>query len=254
MDEYLSYLATQIGNRQIFLLNFADDFRTFDALFSALRAAWARLGSERDSSGGSHVGLLPFANILARHMLVGFQHLSFYQSFLAWLTLRPGLEALLMIGKFVDDPANAGIWKNRQADWKLYQKTFSGAALESTSLPQSTAFRQVLGHLNDEFIHPNPNFAYRDATRIDEGNTVLLEIQCFDVGSDIHEAALLAYLNLLDLIVGASEGLVRNLCGPPPATTTKETYAKRHLARATRLASSNSVAKKVMEELGIWTF
>ncbi len=113
MDEYLRYLGTQTANRQIFLLNSAADFHSFEILYKMLRAAWARLGSERDKSGESHAGFLPFANILARRTLIGFQHLSFYQSFLAWLTFRPGLEALLMTGKFVDGPANADVWKNR---------------------------------------------------------------------------------------------------------------------------------------------
>ena len=29
-----------------------------------------------------------------------------------------------MTGKFVDGPANADVWKNREADWKAYQKVF----------------------------------------------------------------------------------------------------------------------------------
>src|SRR5258707_2104348 len=124
MDEYLRYLGTQTANRQIFLLNSAADFHSFEILYKMLRAAWARLGSERDKSSESHAGFWPFANILARRTLIGFQHLSFYQSFLAWLTFRPGLEALLMTGKFVDGPANADVWKNREADWKAYQKVF----------------------------------------------------------------------------------------------------------------------------------
>jgi len=48
----------------------------------------------------------------------------FIKASLAWLTFRPGLEALLMTGKFVDVPANADVWKNREADWKAYQEVF----------------------------------------------------------------------------------------------------------------------------------
>ena len=106
MDEYLKYLAAQITNRQVFLLNFANDFRAFEKIFDDLRAAWSRLGNERDKAGRSQVGLLSFANILTRHALIGFHDLSCYQSFLSWLNFRPGLEALLIIGKFVDDLKN----------------------------------------------------------------------------------------------------------------------------------------------------
>jgi len=252
MDEYVSYLATLTANRQIFLLNFHANFHAFETMFRALQTAWARLGTERDRPGRSQVGLLPFANILARHTLVGFEHLTYYQSFLAWLAFRPGLEAFLMIGKFVEDPANADIWKNRQSDWKSYKKTFSGSALESKSLAQSAAYRQILTHLNGEFIHPNPDFAYRDAAQKNNGKSVLLEIQCFDGDPDIHEGHLLAYLNLLDLVVVGSENLVTNLCGPPVAASTRETYSKQQFNRAKQLATKNGVSKKVMEELGNW--
>jgi len=112
--------------------------------------------------------LLPFSNILVRHSVFGFEHLASYQSFLAWLTFRPGLEALLIIGKFVDDSANAAIWKNKEFDFKSYNKAFSGGALESKSLPRSQDFRHVLSRLNDNFVHPNQEFTYRDATRNDE--------------------------------------------------------------------------------------
>ncbi len=102
MSEHLDYIATQVRNRETFLLNFGRDFRIFDSSLTALRSIWARLGNERDASGRSHVGLLPFVNILVRHSFFGFQHIASYQSFLAWLTFRPGLEALLILGKWVD--------------------------------------------------------------------------------------------------------------------------------------------------------
>lgn len=251
MDEYSDYYSTQVSNREIFQKNFDADIREFKALLSKLRSTWARVGTTRGISGHSHVSLLPFSNILIRHVIFGFEHLSCYQSFLAWLAFRPGLEALLIIGKFVDDPANAKIWLNREADAKTYQNTFRGSALQSASTARSAEFRQVLNRLNDEFTHPNPAFAYRDATRRDESDGVLLEIQYFDRSTAIHEGHLLAYLNLLDLIVATSDSLVSVLCGPTGAVDTVETYSARVHNRATRLAQ-DSTAKKVMVELGLW--
>jgi hypothetical protein len=253
MREYLTYLATQVTNREVFFLNFGSDFRAFEILLRDLRSAWSRLGSERDLSGRSHVGLLPFANILVRHTLIGFQHITSYQSFLAWLTFRPGLEALLMIGKFLDDPANAKIWKDRQTDRKAYRNTFEGSALESHSLTNSADFRRVLSRLNDEFMHPNPDFAFRDATQTAENNAVLLDMQFFDMRAELHEAHVLAYMNLIERVVSASEDLVRALCGSDPAASgIRQAYCKQERARATRLAAQNGSAKKVLEELGLW--
>jgi hypothetical protein len=250
-DEYSDYYSTQVKNRQVFQLNFDSDIRVFKGLLSNLRTIWGRVGTTRGISGQSHVGLLPFSNILVRHVIFGFEHLAGYQSFLSWLTFRPGLEALLMIGKFVDDPANAKVWLNREVDSTAYRQTFSGASLASASLPRSAEFRRVLSRLNDEFMHPNPAFAYRDSTVTEEHDGVVLEIQCFDMSPDVHEGHLLAYVNLLDLIVAASETLVSSLCGATGTVTTGETYAAREQNRATQLAQ-NVMAKKVMEELGLW--
>jgi hypothetical protein len=156
-----------------------------------------------------------------------------------------------MIGKFVDDPANAKIWLEREIDPKAYRQVFWGNALESKSLPRSAEFRQVLTRLNDEFMHPNPAFTYRDTTFKTDSAGHLVEVQFFDVNADLHEAHLLAYLNLLDIIVATSDRLVTALCGPTGVAAPAETYEAKERNRATQLAK-NAVAKKIMQELGLW--
>lgn len=252
MDELSDYYSIQTKNREVFEKNFASDIAVFKALLSRLRGVWARVGVTRGVSGNSHVGLLPFSNLLLRHAIFGFEHLSCYQSFLAWLTFRPGLEALLMIGKLVDDPAKGKVWREREIDPKAYRQVFLGSALESKALPRSAEFRQVLTRLNDEFMHPNPAFTYRDSTVATDSAGVLVEVQFFDVNANLHEAHLLGYLNLMDIIVGTSNSLVTALCGPngtdfPP----QQTYEPKELIRASQLAK-DAVAKKIMQELGLW--
>jgi hypothetical protein len=254
MDEFSDYLSVQQQNQAVFRHNFSADIATFRAYLTNLRSIWARLGSERGTSGQSQAGLLPLSNILIRHVMFGFEHLASYQSFLAWLTFRPGLEALLIIGKFVDDPATARIWLERELNASAYRQTFEGRALESSALSRSSSeFRQVLGRLNSEFMHPNPKFMYRDTTARADEEGMLIEIQFFDQTSDIHEAHLLAYLNLLDLIVQASESLANNLCGPATAIR-GEAYSSRERIRATHLAARSDLANKIMQELGLWKF
>src|ERR1700739_1899623 len=109
LDEFSNYYFRLTKNREVFERNFAPDIAAFEELLSRLREIWGRVGTVRGLSGTSHAGLLLFSNLLVRHLMFGFEHLSCYQSFLAWLTFRPGLEALLIIGKFVDDVANAKI-------------------------------------------------------------------------------------------------------------------------------------------------
>lgn len=253
MSEHLDYVATQVRNRKIFSRNFSREFKTFDSLLTALRSVWARLGNERDASGRSNIGLLPFVNILVRHSIFGFEHIVSYQSFLTWLTFRPGLEALLILGKLVDDPGNAEVWKDRQTNRKAYMKTFQGRELASVALPRSADFLGVLRQINDNFVHPNPDFLYRDATVRPQGANVLIEIPFFDTRKEIHEAHLLAYLNIIDLVVFSSEALVSELLEPNSGGSTKrQSYAEREASRAEKLAKSDTLAEKIMEEIGLW--
>lgn len=253
--DFLDYAATQVRNRETFFLNYGNDFRAFSYQIDTLLAIWSRIGTEKDLLGRLHTDILLFANILFRHAILGFQHIASYQSYLAWLVFRPGLEAFLFLGKFVDDPTNAKIWKERLINHKEYQKTFSGKGLLSKSLPRCNDFRDVLTRLNDGFMHPNLDFTYRDMGINDAGEKLTLVIQFFDVNSDEHEGHLLAYLNLLDQILLASESLVNVLYGRQSnASSFRHTFAEAKEERATNLSLHSSTAKKVMEEFGLWKF
>ena len=254
--KYISILST---NFNIFLKNYQDTYLpNFNIIISSLESIWGRLGKEKDLSGHSHVGLFPFVNLLIRHSIFGFQHIASYQSFLCWLTFRPGLEALLILGKFVDDPNNANIWKNRESDQKAYKQAFEGKKLISKILPRSADFQQVLKRLNDNFMHPNPDFVYRDTTILDEGgHSLFLKTEYFDTvkNVEIHEGHLLSFLNLLDQICYSSDRLVQSLCGPATHKQRPERlFSESADSRASYLASRNPVSKKVMLELGLWGF
>jgi len=254
----VDYAGILSRNREVFLLNYAVDFRRFDLLISELQDVWFRVTRERGSDGASHVGLILPSGILVRHCMLAFQQLVSYQSFLAWLAFRPGMEALLAAGKWVDDPKSARIWKERDANRSLYNKTFSGDGLISSSLRRSADFRGILSRLNDQFVHPNPNFAYRDSSlREASSETVVFETSFFDRQADLHEAHLLAYLNLLNEIVTSCDRLVENICGAPRTsalTAPMWPVSEHEAARAKRLAEGSPVAKSIMEELGLWLF
>jgi len=253
--DLLDYASRQVRNRETFLLNYGNDFGIFDDLIKALYSNWSRLGQGKDKNGYSQVGLLLFANILTRNAILGFQHIASYQSFLAWLTFRPGLEAFLILGKFVDDPNNAKIWKERHLNRKAYQKTFSGKSLVSKSFPRSQEVQKVLSRLNDDFMHPNPDFTYRDTSVRENGSSFLMEIQFFDVSPLVHEAHLLAYLNLINVVVSESVNLVKQLFDKvQPDPTPQTQFESIASSRATQLSLQDPIAKKVMENLGLWKF
>jgi len=253
--DLLEYDSRVLYNKEAFLLNYEKDFRSFIRLSSELQSAWNRIAGERDSEGRSHVGLLLLSGLLIRHCTFGFQQLACYQSFLCWLSFRPGLEGLLIIGKWVDDPKAARVWREREANPQAYRKLYSGGGLVSRSLPKSQDFRTVLGRLNDGFVHPNPQFAWGATTLRDAGEKVEIGTQYFDTEPLLHEAHLLAFENLVDLIVISSIGLVNGLLGPPPTgTNPREAISETQRSRARSLAQKASAAKKIMEDLGLWQF
>jgi hypothetical protein len=256
MTEYEKYTSIRDANRRIFEHNFAPDIAAFQSSFGLLRSAWAVLGSNRDTAGKSHVGLLLFANMLVRHCIFGFENLACFQSYLAWSNFRSGLEALLILGKLVDDPANALVWANRASnsnkDKNAYRKLFTGPALESNAIARSKELRQVHSRLNDEFMHPNPFFTYRDAKKVEDGKDNILQIELFDDLPELHEANLLAYLNLVSIIVEESTKLVHQLCGVGDLQACRNLYGAISKARAVKLVASASGAKEILTEFGLW--
>jgi hypothetical protein len=258
MGEYEEYKKIRESNRHTFKLNFADDIAAFDTLFAQLRLAWSLLGAKRDSKGASHTGLLLFSNILIRHTVFGFENLACYQSSLARTTYRAGLEAFLIIGKFLDDPGSAQIWLNRTSsqkqDKKAYAKLFNGQALESKAIPRSVALRQVLGRLNDEFMLPNPFFTYRDASRHDDGTDLSLQIELFDTIRDIHEAHLVAFMNLFSVILEDSGKVVEALVGGVDLKRCSNVYEKTNLKRASQLTVRTPAASPSWRSLDFGGF
>lgn len=256
--EYEGYIKIRDENSKLFEVNFPRDLASFHESLEKLRLAWAPLGSRRGLSGESHVGLLIFSQLLIRHCIFGFEKLACAQSYLAWSNFRAGLEAFLIAGKLVDDPANARIWSNRasnlQDDRNAYRKTFSGSALEPKSIARGKELRQVLTRLNDDCMHPNPDFTYRDVRRVEiEGSKdLLLQVEFFDATPELREAHILAYLNLVAILVEESVKLVAQLCGVGDLNVNRNTYEGNNRERALGLASATPNVREILEVFGLW--
>ena len=193
----LEFFSTLHRARDTFLLNFGSYFGHFEMQSNLLHECWAEFGRTRDGQGQSHVGLLLLSQIVQRHVVLGFQSLLSYQSFLTWLTFRPGLEAFLFIGKWVDDP--------------------------------------------------NPWFAYREQS----SGPGYMSIQYLETDPVLHEAHLLSFLNLVDRLYVASCALRQQVLGRP-FTPQGPRFAAQVAERAESLASGNSDAKAILEDLGLW--
>jgi len=206
-QNYLQFRSVLTANREIFLLNhqfyikcFLEVERNFDPIGETLR-------SQRDPAGHSHISLLPFLFLFQRQVTVAFDLVSSDLCYQAWVLVRPGLEAVLMAGKWIDDPAFAAIWSDRQSRRKEYSKAYSGKGLQSTALKWSEELQGVLRRINDEFVHANTDYYGRHLSLQPTDQNINVELAWFE-DDHVQEAHTIA---LLSLVFTAQESLARAL-------------------------------------------
>jgi hypothetical protein len=193
----LEYRSILFYNREVFLIEHGDFLKTFDAIDHNFKLLVELPRTKRDANGKSHISLIPFLLLLQRQARSAFEALAANQAYQGWVLLRPGIEAVLIIGKWVDDPANAQVWLSRHEDPKAYRKVYTGKALQSKSLPRSERIQGVLSKINDDFVHANPDDYQRHLTigSGDPGYTnVFLNFFDDDTVNMVH---VLAFLHLI---------------------------------------------------------
>jgi hypothetical protein len=167
---------------------------------------------------------------------------------------RPGIEAVLIIGKWVDDPANAKIWQNRKEDWKGYKIAYSGKALTSASLPSSDRIRRVLSKVNDDFIHANPDY-YSRHLKAGAGDPGYVNFWLDYFDDDLlQEAHAMAFLHLLIFMQDALASLLAKVFAVPvtlilPLVTFRSNFAK----RMTGIAAKSEEAAAILHQLGLYS-
>lgn len=110
--------ARLVYNREVFLANCRFGLHGFTRIDENFGLLGGMLTQRRDKAGFSHVSLVPFILVMQRQVYAAFELISTYQSFQAWVLLRPCLESALIMGKWVDDPAFAGVWQRRNDDFE----------------------------------------------------------------------------------------------------------------------------------------
>lgn len=228
-----------------------------EGITRSLQRTIAELGQTFDPTGRSHAGLAVLVQLVSRAGVWSLDRLLGCQAVLAWLALRPGLEAALVIGKLRDDPTNAEIWRSRHMSndaRNRYRSTFSGKALISSALPRSDELQRVLSYLNDYFVHANPEYVAAQTNLADIGTGVRVSINFVDGDPDLLEAHLLALVHLqavlhesLSLCIRRGLGVVRPGLYYDPRRILKEKET-----RAAALAGSSPVAATTLQELGLW--
>ena len=97
----LELRSSRTYNQDIFLLNHSDAFFAYHRVNKNFDGLGLVLSTQRDRSGHSHVGLIPFWLLIQRQAMSAFWAMAGHQSFEGCVLLRPAVEASLIIGKWV---------------------------------------------------------------------------------------------------------------------------------------------------------
>lgn len=248
----LDYRHRRAYNRDVSMLLFPGALHAFTTMDDTLLTLLATVPGSRDGAGRSHAGVLPLLMLLQRQARSAFDLFAEGQAYQGWMLYRPALEAGLIVGKWLDDPTNAEIWHRRREDWKTYQATYQGKTLAALSLPRSTELQQVLSRLNDEFMHPNPDYVARHLAA-EEGATDVT-LWCFysddQVTTAIHlHSVLHLHLVLIDaLIAGIGSKLPAVRAIPSHIVEFEEAFK----GRSEKLRAERPDEAEVLSTLGLW--
>ena len=253
-EPILEFFSHASYNREVFLLNEGHAFRTYSQIhrnFDTLATVPSR---DRDAQGKSLVSLIPLVLLMQRQGLFAFSALSRYQSFEAWVLLRPCIEAALIMGKWIDNPKNAEVWNNRLKNRKAYQKAYQAWRLVSKSLPRAKEIQAVLSRVNDDFMHLNERYYSRSLEVSDaSGDLVNVEVHYFDRDGADHQAHVLAFLHLVLVVQDSvADLLASRFPDSQRVNVGLEVSEASFAARVREFLEAHPKRAPVLRELGLW--
>ncbi len=252
-NELIEYRSVLHQNGEIFLFNFKEEFAAFGETDRYFQKFSGIISTERMKNGKTLVGLIPLLMIMQRQYRNAFQNISVFQSYQAWVLVRPAIESALVMGKWLDDLSNFDVWKQHENNWKDYQKIYQGKNLVSQSLPDSSNIQKVLKHINDNFMHTNPSYYRRhsEVVDVDEKNVGMFVTYTDD--EQDHRAHLYAFLHVtLFLLRSVGQMLSKNYPDHLSFDVNLEKLQNVFSRSAKEVAKNNSEHRKLLEELGLW--
>lgn len=248
LDRYFEALATNADALTQQYPNECAAFRVIDSYFASMFGAITRLPM---SSGKTLISFLPALALVQRQSRNAFVAFQSRQSYQAWQILRPGLEMVLVTGKWLDDKAFVDIWKNRTTDWESYRRAYTGKNLESANLPNSQEIRLALKSVNDDYMHSNDSFYHRHLGVEETEDHYLLSIDYFDSPEDF-PAHFYAFLHLVCLVVSSvGEMLALRYEHSEPFKTDYLGFIREYGPTARQLAR-DEVNKNILTTIGRW--
>lgn len=264
-NEILQYRSVLALNREIFLLNYGQELQAFDDADKKLQKLIEVIARRESDQGESHVGLIPFMLILLRQSRAAFECLSRYQPYDTWIVFRPALEAALIVGKFLDDPANANLWANRKQIWAnrrqnkqkytKYQAEFENDGLIPKILPYGKEFRRLLSKINDEFMHMNLNYLAKShrVHEIDSENAHI-ETQLTGGDSQEHKSFLFSFIHLHRLLISSlGQALGKKFSGEPDLNIDIRIIEKIWIPKIIKTLQQRPELGYIYHDYGLWS-
>ena len=253
-DQLIEYRSVLHRNEEVFLLKYKEEFEAFGITDQYFDRFQKIISTRHMSNGKSLVGLLPALLIMQRQYRNAFYSISVFQSYQAWVLLRPAIELALMMGKWLDDLSNVDAWKAHQQNWKKYLRLYRGKNLVSSSLPDSENIQMFLKRINDDYMHPTPTYYTRHtrATELDHKNVEIF-VNYTDEESD-HKAHTYSFLHVTLYILKRVGEMLSEKYGDLQAFEVNIQRLQAHFIRTVQeIASKNKIHKKVLLELGLWS-
>lgn len=249
----LQYRSVLAYNREVFLIEHPHLLKTFAALDENFDAIFQLPKTLHDPEGHTHISLLPFLLLIQRQARAAFEFFSSAQCYNGWVVVRPGLEAALITGKWLDDARNAEIWSARSTDHNTYTRTYSGRALRSNSLPRSDRLQATLSRINDGFVHANPDYYSRHLEiGPSDPNHVTLLINYFDA-QPLQQTHTLAFLHLLITLQDSLMAMFNSLFATSAVLpSTLALFVKSYKTDMKRIADTHAELRDILGDLGAW--
>jgi hypothetical protein len=263
-SELINYRSILEANRETFLLNHKEEFFAFEHIDRCLQNIWNIVGTKRTDQGESIISLAAFLLIIVRQGRNAFECLSRYQSSEAWLIFRPAIEASLIIGKFLDDPANSSLWKKKKQLWEnrktnkedfeKYRREFEKDGLIPKSLPMGEAFRHLLSKINDEFVHMNYEYFLRDIkVKETSSSDIQIEVHFVDHDPQDQKAQLFSFLHMYYLLVSSlGKAFSPKYSQEKAMNINIDTMEKNWGPKIKQLVQASSNLKEFCQIFGLW--
>ena len=156
------------------------------------------------------------------------------------------------MGKWIDDPVDAEIWKNRENNPKPYIKEYSGKKMQSVALPRSAKIQSVLKLLNDQFCIPTLSITIDTCLLHPFSTAKSIRVEHFDPQETI-EAHVLAFLHLVGMIHDSVREMLTNLVGTIPRSIELTCLIEKSFGhRVSEIAKADAVSKRLLHDLGCW--